>query len=425
MSPSKKVIVSFAFVAAGLALLCGWIAYRTWTRKLPASAQLKVAKVFVRDGELGIALPTEVLAAEVGDYERPAEEYLNLDFLRGRREIEPSHVLACDGPGMPPGRFRIFLQVENNVLTSIPQLDALIYEKLIPKFTLYSWSNEDLKVCRDQSAHFDAVFRSSVVLRLHQIPDKLLIAPTADFLAFKSATDLRVLGRREPMPLPLSYVHARELAEDILIVSRFYSLPLDYFLGIGAMENNYMSVRGDLDHAVWKRRRQRGDIVLRRRHGRVLVRNYSLGVWQITRETLRYAEFLYVRDRRTRDYGALPERLQPVLSPDPDDIRPESLTTYAGLLFRNLLDLFGGDVTKAVGAYNGGPRDPNMAYADSVRLVGQYARRVIVHAVFIDSKRMAYPAVIPRHQCSEGFLGGNQRDRKGRNFQGSQYDPDR
>jgi hypothetical protein len=209
----------------------------------------------------------------------------------------------------------------------------------------------------------------------------LLIGPIADFLVFKSATDLRVLEKKKPVPLALTHGQARELAEDRLVVSRFYALPVDYFLAIGAMENNYMSVRGDLDHAVWKKHTERGDVVIRRSHGRILVRNYSLAVWQITRETLRYAQLLFLRDRMTRDYGALPERLRPKVFRDPDDIQPETLTTYAGLLFRNLLNVFDGDVMKAVGAYNGGKQSPNAAYAKSTRIIARYARRVIVHAL--------------------------------------------
>jgi len=60
------------------------------------------------------------------------------------------------------------------------------------------------------------------------------------------------------------------------------------------------------------------------------------------------------------------------------------LTTYAGLLLRALLDHFGGDVEKATGAYNGGVKAPNPAYASGVKGVAQYARRVLEHATALD-----------------------------------------
>jgi soluble lytic murein transglycosylase-like protein len=53
------------------------------------------------------------------------------------------------------------------------------------------------------------------------------------------------------------------------------------------------------------------------------------------------------------------------------------LTTYAGLLFRDLLDHFTGDVQKAVGAYNGGAGNPNLEYSAGVEMVATYARRIL------------------------------------------------
>ena len=141
------------------------------------------------------------------------------------------------------------------------------------------------------------------------------------------------------------------------------------------MENNYLNVDGDLEHTSWKRRAQKGDVVLKRHRRRVLVLNQASGVWQITRETLRYAHRLFLKDQR--DYSLLPMRLRPSKDLDLNHIDPEILTTYAGLLFRDLIDRFDGDVVKAAAAYNGGPGNPNMRYADGVGLVAGYARRML------------------------------------------------
>ena len=267
------------------------------------------------------------------------------------------------------------------MLASLPYLYSLLDGTSIRHFSLHSWTTQDLNRCKTQTVHFDALFRSPVTASLQEIPDAQLIGPLSEFLVFKSATDARVLAHTVPPPPVLNLDQARQLAEDMIVVARFYQLPLDYFLGIGAVENNFMDVPGDLEHAIWKRRAQRGDIVLRRWHRRVLVLNYSLGIWQITRETLRQAQSLYLDDRRTRDYSQLPDRLRPVINPDPDDIQPETLTTYAGLLFHTLLDRFHGNVMQAVGAYNGGVDNPNLGYAESVRNVALFARAVLTHAI--------------------------------------------
>lgn len=382
----RRALWIFAFLIA-LAGACGggWIGYRVWPRQLPPLV-MKGPQVFVQDGELGIALPTDILTAQVGDYDRVLQAYLYFDFLRGRGEVDPSRVLLCSGPPVPDDAGsdsspKIFLRLDNNVLAATEYLDSLSADRLIPGFSLRTWSFTDLAACQRQSLKFEADFRSPSIFRMHQISDRLLIGPLADFIVFKASTDRRLLTRADPPPLVPSYEQAEEFAQEAIEVARFYSLPLDYFLGIGAMENNYMSVRGDLDYAVWKRRPQRGDIVLKRRHHRVLVRNYSLGAWQIQRETLRYAQLLYLRDRHVRDYSALPENLRPKLLQDPDEVQSEMMTLYAGLIFRSLLDRFHGNVMKAVGAYNGGTLNPNLAYASSVSKIAHYVRRMVINAV--------------------------------------------
>jgi len=182
----------------------------------------------------------------------------------------------------------------------------------------------------------------------------------------------------------LSHEQSMELAADIVAVAEFYGLPLDVFLGIGAMENNYLSIRGDINHAIWKKKPAKDDIILKRRRHRVLVSDYSIGVWQITRETLRYAHALFLKDKR--DYSQLPERLIPPQTLALDLTDSHVLTTYAGLLLRDLLDGFNGDVEKAVGAYNGGPRNPNLHYAAGVQAVAEYARNVLERVTAVNER---------------------------------------
>ncbi len=180
----------------------------------------------------------------------------------------------------------------------------------------------------------------------------------------------------------LTSAGAQRLAGDIIAVANFYDLPLDFLLGIGAMENNYMNVRGDLTHSIWKRRPAKDDIVLERRRGRVRVLNDSAGVWQITRETLRSVHRLYLSD--TRDYTKLPEHLRPPKRLDIKNVSPDVLTTYAGLLLRQLLDHFHGDVGLAIGAYNGGSNNPNKRYEEGVRGVALQARSILEHAAALN-----------------------------------------
>lgn len=375
-----RVVICLGLVALAAA---AWTAWRTWPRKLPYVKRPGPAGIFFRNGQIGIAAPTDVLMADVGNYESTLQGYLYFDFLRSQGGVNPQDAFLCDGPeSSDPKQPRIFLRVDANILSSTPYLGSLISEGLIPNFSLRSWMDSDLVLCRSQTTELVRDFNAPPPL-LSDMPDKLLIDPVADFIVFKATTDQRLLKRVDPAPVVPSQAQAQRLAEDMIIVARFYSLPLDDLLGIGAMENNYMSVRGDLDHAVWKRRAQRGDIVVRRSRHRVLVRNYSLGVWQITRETLRHAQLLYLHDRTTRDYSTLPEALRPSIFEDPDEVEPETLTTYAGLILRTLLDHFNGNIVLAVGAYNGGSQNPNPEYANSVHAIAQYARRMVGDAALL------------------------------------------
>lgn len=381
MSILRATLWSAALLLLVALAVAGFIAYRVWPREFYAPAQTQFPRIFVNDDRLGIAMPTQALVADFGPYGTTVDTFLYLDLLRGRKPIDSTRVMTCHPPEDPRDPRRIYLGVDNDVLTSLPYLYSLIDGTSVRRFSLASWTTQDLNRCKDQTVRFEALFRIPVSLLLQNIPDVELINPLADFLVFKSATDRRVLQGLDPDLRVLNQGQAQELAQDMIVVARFYALPLEYFMGVGAVENNYMDVRGDLAHTVWKRHPQRGDIILKRRRGKVLVENYSLGVWQITRETLRRAQSLYLEDRKTRDYSQLPERLRPEITPNPDDVQPETLTTYAGLLFRTLLDHFDGNIIQAIGAYNGGVDKPNLLYAESVRNVATYARVVLTHAI--------------------------------------------
>jgi hypothetical protein len=88
------------------------------------------------------------------------------------------------------------------------------------------------------------------------------------------------------------------MAEDIIEVAEFYDLPVDVLLGIGAMENNFLNAPGDLNNAIWKRDIGRDDIVLQHQGRKAWVLNSSMGIWQITRQSLRHAHKLFLCDTR-------------------------------------------------------------------------------------------------------------------------------
>lgn len=153
---------------------------------------------------------------------------------------------------------------------------------MISRAELTIWSDREFSWYQKQSHLFEIADDMPVQHQLETLAPSELRAALTEFLVFKSETDIRVLEDIDPGLQPLTHDQAQQFAADIIAVSGFYNLPLDYFLGVGAMENDYMDVNGDLTDAVWKTRAQIGDIVLRRRWKRVLVSDYSVGAWQVT-----------------------------------------------------------------------------------------------------------------------------------------------
>ena len=355
-------------------VLAAGVAYRCWPRPLPFPPA-GAPGVTISQGRFLVRMPTQVLLAQVSAYPDELTAYLYFDYLRSRREVARSSVLLSVAQQSDSPEYCLLLAVPNDLLQAEPYLGELIRQGYIPGFELQFSNLDDLARRHEQTRRIQAAFHRSVRDPMPDAPASELLYPVSRFVNFKSSVDSRTRLGLQPGLTRLSSSQSDAMAADIIAVAKFYSLPLDFFLGIGAMENNYLDVNGDVGNFTWKRRAEKGDIVLQRRRHKVLVWNYSLGPWQITRETLRHAHQLYLRDRR--DYSLLPAHLRPPRGLDLDQVDSAVLTTYAGLLFRDLLDRFDGDVQKAVGAYNGGRRRPNPRYAAGVTAVADYARQIL------------------------------------------------
>lgn len=297
-------LVGIMFVVVVLALAT-WVAFRTWPRQL----QIRVGgypSVEVADRKLRFPFPTKALLAEVGNFDNELSAYLWFDYLRSRPLVRPTEVMLTASERSDTPSYRIYLVLPNNAVEAIPFLAELKAKGFVTDSALVFSTSTSVQYDRSQTSVFIAAYRRPVHRHLEDISIQQLVPSVARFLIFKSRTDPRVQSGAEEETL--SREQATGLAADIIAVAKFYQLPLDVFLGIGAMENNYMNIRGDLEHAVWKKKAAKDDILLRRRRHRVLVSDYSIGVWQLTRETLRYVHLLYLRDQR--DYSQLPERLR-------------------------------------------------------------------------------------------------------------------
>lgn len=352
-----------------------WLYIRFQVAPMPVRVHASAPDPVLSNGEITLAMPNGNLVGMVGEYADELTAYLRLQYLKSIPSLADRQILMMSREQHDRPIFKLYINLRNDLLAESKWLAQLEIERYITTFSLDSPPSSEIDNWTKQTLLFEEAYHRPMVERLIQLPESQLHSAVARFILFKVRTDPRVRRQLQPVAEPMTPEGSQEFAADMIAVAKFYDLPLDMLLGIGAMENNYLDERGDLKHAVWKKRPQKGDIVLKRRHGRVLVSNYSIGPWQLTRETLRYVHSLYLGDKR--DYSQLPERLRPPRVLDLSHVDSHVLTVYAGLLLRTLLDYFHGDVNKAEGAYNGGAGRPNLAYAQGVSLVATYAHRVL------------------------------------------------
>ncbi|HEX8712941.1 MAG TPA: hypothetical protein VF730_13775 [Terracidiphilus sp.] len=373
----RRILGASAVLASWVALIVSGYFWLRYVQPLYAYFPDMVPRVAFINGRMLLPMPNGNLAASVGSYSDELTAYLHFDYVKGIQSLAGLNVFLVTREVKGTPLYTLYVQMPNDLLVSGNTLAKLVGEGYIRDWDLNSPPTVQILEWEKETSLFDAAYRQPVQEKLLQLPRDALTSAVASFILFKVRTDRRVRMHLEPADgKELTSDDARDFAADMISVAEFYQIPLDMLLGIGAMENNYLDVRGDLQLAVWKRRAEPGDIVLRRRHGRVLVSDYSVGPWQITRETLRYAHELYLRDR-AHDYNQLPERLRPPRKLDFDHVSTGVLTTYAGLLLRHLLDYFHGDVQLAEGAYNGGRGDPNPKYSAGVEMVASYARQMV------------------------------------------------
>lgn len=372
-----------------LILVDSWLADLTNPRSLRLTTSPNLPQAIFEGNQLDVILPDTVLLILLEQCDDELQAILTYEYLRSRSELSQVELLLTFHPKNSGPKYAIWAVSEGGLLRSGQLAARLLANGYTDEVAWHLVPPVELDRYRRQTSFFKRVYQPPQTTRLEQVQLSDLLEPLAEFIYLKSHTDRRVRLGIQPVPVPIGRDQARKLAQDILTVAGFYDLPLEYFLGIGAMENNFMSMPGDLEHAVWKRRPERGDIVLMRRGHRVLVLNYASGSWQITRETLKFIHRLYLKDREQRDYSNLPPHLHPPEELLVSTINSPALTTYAGLYFRYLLDRFNNNAYMAAAAYNGGPGNPNFQYADGVYLVDKAARAFLERSATLKDIRVS------------------------------------
>ncbi len=353
----------------------GAFVYYYWPQRLDLQKAPMPQTISIVNGQPAVVWPGRCFVAKLGQFDDVLPAYLMFDYLRSQGSFRGRQLLltAAAVSGGPP--YSIWLRLPDDVVAGVEDSATVDQNPLTPVLERSWITQHELSDDLSQTNFFVQAYNSPAFPKLDQIPSAALRLYVQEFICFKASVDPRT-WRQDRLRLPRPTAQAAEdLAGNIVEVAQFYDLPVDLLLGIGAMENNFLDVPGDLNNAIWKKDIETDDIVLRRRGRKAWVLNSSIGIWQITRQSLRYAHQLFLCD--TRDYSKLPLEFRPTPNLDMNFLSSRVLTTYAALLLRDLLDYFGGNPFLASAAYNGSKLHPSLEYASGVETVAGYARRVI------------------------------------------------
>lgn len=343
----------FAYLSPIVLLATLAVGYRVWPRSLKARVTPQFPVYTFHAGQPVLEVPNSHVVANVykGSDELPA--YVIFDHIRDTGAIAPASPLITAQVTAREAAYVIIAELPNNLLTSIPLLAQLKINGIIPNAGWGLATKSALGKWKQQTELFEAAYDLPVRRARAAVP-------------------------RSPPIRSLTSDGSPRLAADMIAVAEFFAIPLDFFLGIGALQEQVSTSPG---HPLWKRRADPTDMILKRQTERILVLTKSSGPWAITQDTLRYTHQLFLAD--LRDYSTLPAHLRPPQKLDLNELPAEALPTYAGRLFRDLLDRFRGDSVNAVRAYNSGPENPDR-YEVGVRRVALYARKALEHAVAVN-----------------------------------------
>lgn len=170
----------------------------------------------------------------------------------GRRiiKLKAKNVFFSQGSsaGATGAEYQLFVLFPNNILAQSNQLAQIQVAGYIPFFELDSQRRTRNDDWYQQTRLFEVAYQQPISERLLQLPQNELTSAVAKFILFKTRTDRRMREKLEPVAgKALTPEDAQDLAADMIAVAKFYDIPLDMMLGIGAMENNYLDVRGDLN----------------------------------------------------------------------------------------------------------------------------------------------------------------------------------
>ena len=201
-----RILRILTAVCLGAALCAsGWIAFRTWPRKIWLGTAPYPSVYFDHDIMI-VPFPTETLLAEVGRFDDELSAYLWFDYLRTRPGVEGSQILltVSEKEGAPLYRIEVSRSEQCSGWIHFSRNSD---RRLLLRASSLGFTTKQVTERKRETANlFVAACERPVEKEFKLLPRKQLLRPMVHFLVFKSRTDPRVRGRDESRPASLSHV---------------------------------------------------------------------------------------------------------------------------------------------------------------------------------------------------------------------------
>lgn len=345
----------YAALAALVVLIAGAVGVYFWPETFHSTVRSHFPIYETDATRPTLRVPDGDLFATVREFRDEVLAYTVFTYLRDSEAIRPARLFITARVDRGNTVYEIVARFPNDLLTSIPLISQLQVARLLSD----SWGivPEALSKRWEQETElFSATYDLAIQRRLRGVPRTEVMSAVAAYLR-SGPTNLPRTRRVSPLRRVFAGVGRPRLVADIVMVAEFYALPLDLFLSIRDLDQSPESAEASADPAADR---------------------------ELTGEALRHANRLFMAE--TRDYAALPSHLRPleqeIAGEQIAEVRAEVLTTYAGRLFRDLLDRSHGNLGEALAIYKGGPEAPNR-YRVGARRVGLYARKALHDAAIV------------------------------------------
>lgn len=189
-----------------------------------------------------VAMPGRSLVGELARYDDEFFAWLMFTYLSGAPELNGGELLLSYSATGGRIVYSLRIYLPNDLLSGIALLSRAQARGLAREVSWNYVTDEALERLRGQTRLFRMAYDLPARNKLETFKHAELVAYVRRWVRFKSATDPRIRSQIAAAPAALNSDEARQLAEDIVSVATFFELPLDFFLGIGAMENNFSTL---------------------------------------------------------------------------------------------------------------------------------------------------------------------------------------